>query len=169
MYERDSKVAIIGDLIFPPVNKSHVTRRRQIAYKRIFDVIKKYKPSMVYLCPTKGVNINLLPPITKTGTPYSLIIPQKHFCNGGDIEFRRVLDYSLLKAHKIILLNEHKECGPLDWFNAWCTATKKAISNADWVLVIRSEEVSPGFVDLMEELRGTEKATLEVNLDAGLD
>lgn len=165
-FKKGSKVALLGENYFPPVNNSHITRKREEGLDKIMQVLVHHKPSVVYICPTKGVNINLLPFILLNNIPFRLVFPSKHFFTYLNEEEKQILNLACAKADKVIILSE-KDCNPLRWSDDWFEATKKAVDNSDWVLIAHSlDDIEGGFTDLLKRFDGNPKPVLAIDFGA---
>lgn len=163
--KKGARVALLGENYFPPMNDSHTTLRRGEALQKVMGAILHHQPSVIYLCPTKGVNINLLPLIVMNNIPVRLVFPSKHFFTTLNREDKCVLDMASSVADKIIILNEHKS-DPLRWTDDWYEATKKAVDNSDFVIIAHSTgEGNESFDDLILRFKNNPKPVVAVGFD----
>tara|TARA_R110000796_G_scaffold65569_2_gene151438 strand:+ start:485 stop:1006 length:522 start_codon:yes stop_codon:yes gene_type:complete len=162
-FKKGGKVALLGENYFPPMNNSHMSNRRGKGLQRIMEAIIHYKPSVMYICPTKGVNINLLPLLLVNGIPVRLVFPSKSFFSTLNEDEKCILDMACHKADKVIILSQHK-CDPLRWSDDWYRASKKVVENSDWVLVAHNmEDVTESFSSLLEKFDGNPKPVLAID------
>lgn len=160
--KKGAKVALLGENYFPAMNNSHITQRRGKALEKIMGAILHHQPAVVYLCPTRGVNINLLPLLMLNNIPVKLVFPSKHFFGTLSEEEKLILEVASNAADKVIILSENK-CDPLRWNEDWYVATKKAIDNSDWVLIAHDREgASEAFNDLVLRFDKNPKPVLAV-------
>jgi len=162
-FKKGARVALLGENYFPPMNNSHISNRRGKGLQRIMDAIIQHQPSVMYICPTKGVNINLIPLIMMNNIPFRLVFPSKAFFSTLNEEEKCILDIACSKADKVIILSQHK-CDPLRWSEDWFAASKKAVENSDWVLVaVNQEDTTEGFSNLLDRFEGNPKPVLAVD------
>lgn len=162
-FKKGGKVALLGENYFPPTNNSHMSIRRGKGLQKIMGTILHHKPSVMYICPTKGVNINLIPLIISYNIPLRLVFPSKSFFCTLTAEEKSILDAACSVADKVIILSQHRS-DPLQWAEDWFTASKKAVDNSDWVLVASNlEEVTESFSGLLERFKGNTKPVLAVD------
>ena len=155
---------MLGENYFPPVNSSHMSRRRGDGLNKIISAILHYQPSVVYVCPTKGVNINLIPLLLINNIKIRLVMPSKHFFTNLTSEEKFILEAASCKADKIIILSE-KKCSPLDWENDWFTASERAVANSDWVMIVHDKErENTAFNDLIMKFEKNPKPVLAVEI-----
>ena len=160
-------MALLGENYFPPMNNSHISKTRRNGLHRIMEAILHYQPSVMYICPTKGVNINLVPLIMMSDIPFRLVFPSKAFFTTLTEDEKVILDMACAEADKVIILSQHN-CDPLRWADDWYTASKKAIDNSDWVLIAHNEDnVTESFASLLEKFEENTKPVLAV--DFGLE
>ena len=156
-------MALLGENYFPPMNNSHISKRRGWGLQRIMEAIIHYQPAVMYICPTKGVNINLIPLIMLHDIPFRLVFPSKHFFSTLNEDEKSILDCACANADKVIILSQHK-CDPLRWSDDWYTASKKAVDNSDWVMIAHNmEDVTESFSSLLERFEGNSKPVLAVD------
>ena len=165
---------MLGENYFPPVNNSHMSRRRGQGLNTIMNSILHYKPSVVYVCPTRGVNINLLPLLMMNNIKLRLVMPSKHFFTNlteeekinyfHDLKMEIILDAAASNADKIIILSQ-KKCHPLDWENHWYEASKRAVENSDWVIIVHDRErYNDAFDNLIMQFKENTKPVLAIGL-----
>jgi len=165
--KKGAKVALVGENYFPPMNKSHITMRRGKGLDKIMSAIVHYQPSVMYVCPTKGVNINLLPLLVLNNIPIRLVLPSRHFCATLTKEERTILDIASEAADKIIILSE-KTSSPSNFSSDWYKGTRRVIANSDWVMVAHdTESEDRGFSDLMLKFDKNPKPVLAVDFGEG--
>ena len=165
--KKNARVALLGENYFPPMNNSHISNARGVGLQRIMGAILQHQPSVIYICPTKGVNINLLPLIMLNEIPFRLVFPSKSFFSTLNEDEKCILDMACSNADKVIILSEHKS-DPLSWSQDWFTASKKVVENSDWVLIAsNTEEVTESFSSLLAKFKGNAKPILAV--DFGLE
>ena len=160
--KKGCRVALLGENYFPAINDSHISKRRGNALQKSFGALLEHQPSLVYLCPTRGVNINLLPLLTINNIPFVLIFPCKHFLATLTASEKFVLDAATDKAQRIVILSEEKS-SPLQWEEDWYKGTKRAVDSSDWVMVVHSpgyENIA--FADLMYKFKKSTKPVLAV-------
>ncbi len=163
--KKGAKVALLGENYFPPLSESHMSNRRGRAIERVMSAIFKYKPSVVYVCPTKGVNINILPMLLLNNIRFRLVFPSRHFFSLLNGDEKLILEAASQKADKLIILSEEK-CDPMRWSDDWYKGTKKAIDNADWVMIVHNSFCEDkGFNDLVLKFNENPKPCLAVALD----
>ena len=161
--KKNAKVALLGENYFPPMNNSHISNARGYGIQKVMNVLLDYQPSVIYICPTKGVNINLLPLIMLNEIPFRLVFPSKSFFSTLTEDEKCILDIACNKADKVIILSQHK-CNPLTWSNDWFKASKKVINNSDWVLIASNcGEVTESFTDLLLKFEGNTTPVLAVD------
>ena len=140
-----------------------MTHRRGKALEMIASPIFRYKPSVVYVCPTKGVNINLIPLLMMNNIKLRIVMPSKHFFTTLTEEEKLILDAACAYADKIIILNQSKT-DPLRFAEDWYLATEKAVTNSDWVLVAHcASEENESFDDLMIRFDNNPKPVVAVD------
>ena len=64
-----------------------------------------HQPSVIYVCPTKGVNINILPLLMINKLKFVIIMPSKAFFTTLTAEEKYILDAGCQVADKIIILS----------------------------------------------------------------
>jgi hypothetical protein len=161
--KKNARVALLGENYFPPMNNSHISNARGHGLQKVMDAIIRYQPSVMYICPTRGVNINLLPLIMINEIPFRLVFPSKSFFSTLTEEEKCILDVACAKADKVIILSQHK-ADPLGWSRDWYKASEKVVSNSDWVLIASNcESVTESFADLLEKFTGNPKPVLAVD------
>lgn len=166
-FKKGAKVALLGENYFPPLNDSHTTLRRGEALHRVMGAILKQEPAVIYLCPTKGVNINILPLILLNRIPFRLVIPSKHFFSTLSADDKGILDLASAAADKIIILDDTK-CDPLRWVEDWYQASKKVVDNSDLVIIAHnSGEVTEAFDELVYKFKDNPTPVLAVGFDVG--
>ena len=117
----------------------------------------------MYICPTRGVNINLIPLIMMNNIPFRLVFPSKSFFSTLTEDEKCILDAACSVADKVIILSQHQS-DPLRWSDDWFRASKKVVDNSDWVLVASNvEDVTEGFSGLLEKFEGNLKPVLAVD------
>jgi len=155
-------MGLIGENYFPPVNDSHMSRQRHNALQNCLGAIIENKPSVIYICPTRGVNINILPLLMINKFKFVLVIPSKKFFTLLTKDEKRILDAASSLAEKIIILDE-SVANPLDWRKHWVEGTRKVINNSDWVMLVHNRyEGNEAFEDLCLEFEGDPTPILEV-------
>ncbi len=156
-------MALLGENYFPPMSNSHVTYRRGRGLEKIMSAILHYSPSVVYICPTKGVNINILPMLMMNNIKIRLIMPSKAFFTNLSADEKVILDHSCQIADKIIILSQ-ETADPLRFANDWYIASARAVKNSDWVLIAHSEGVDDrGFGDLVGRFENSSKPVVAVD------
>ena len=166
-YKKGAKVALVGENYFPPSNDSHMTLRRGTALQKIMEAILHHKPSVLYICPTKGVNINMLPLIVMNRLKFRLIFPTKSFFTTLTSEEKCILDIACDKADKVIILSE-KTSNPLSWADDWFKGSEKAVNNSDWALIAHDfENTTEGFTTMLQKFEGNSKPVLAVDFGEG--
>tara|TARA_R110000765_G_scaffold214988_1_gene319870 strand:- start:160 stop:672 length:513 start_codon:yes stop_codon:yes gene_type:complete len=161
--KKGAKVALVGENYFPPMSKSHTSMRRGRGLERIMSAIVHYQPSVMYVCPTKGVNINLLPFLILNNIPIRLVLPSKHFCATLTRDEKDILDLATSHADKIIILSS-KKASPLDFNAHWFQATSRVIESSDWVMVAHQKEGDDrGFEELLNKFDKNPKPVLAVD------
>jgi len=127
------------------------------------EAIIHHQPAVMYICPTRGVNINLIPLIMMNNIPFRLVFPSKSFFSTLNEDEKCILDVACSKADKVIILSEDR-CDPLSWYEDWFKASKKAVDNSDWVLIAHNlEEITESFSNLLERFEGNAKPVLAVD------
>jgi len=165
--KKNARVALLGENYFPPMNRSHVSNARGVGLQRVMEAILHHQPAVMYICPTKGVNINLLPLVMLNKIPFRLVFPSKSFFSTLTEDEKCILDVACVNADKVIILSQHK-CDPLRWSEDWFVASQKAVNNSDWVLIAsNTEEVTESFSSLLTKFEGNPKPVLAV--DFGLE
>jgi hypothetical protein len=165
--KKNARVALLGENYFPPMNNSHISNARGVGLHIVMDAILKNRPSVMYICPTKGVNINLLPLIMLNEIPFRLVFPSKQFFATLTEDEKCILDLACSHADKVIILSQHKS-DPLTWSQDWLTASKKVVENSDWVLIASNTgEITESFSSLLSKFNGSSKPVLAV--DFGLE
>lgn len=160
--KKGAKIALLGENYFPPVNNSHTSQRRGKALEKIMNAILHYQPSVIYVCPTRGVNINLLPLLLLNNIPLKLVFPSKHFFATLNEEEKLILKVASGKADKVIILSNTKS-DPMRWAEDWYKATKKVVDNSDWVLIAHDiEGANEPFNDLILRFDKNPKPVLSV-------
>ncbi len=161
--KKNARVALLGENYFPPMNNSHISNARGHGLQKVMGAIISHQPSVIYICPTRGVNINLLPLIMMNDIPFRLVFPSKSFFSTLTEEEKCILDIGCSKADKVIILSQDK-CNPLDWSNDWYKASAKVVNNSDWVLIAsNSDSVTESFTDLLDKFTGNPKPVLAVD------
>mgnify|MGYP003148751264 CR=1 FL=1 len=144
-----------------------MTKRRADGLNKIMNAILHYKPSVVYVCPTKGVNINLVPLLLLSNITVRLVFPSKHFFSNLNEEEKHLLEMASASADKIIILSE-KKCDPLNWTNDWYKATARVVENSDWVMIVHNkQEINDAFEDLLMQFNKNPKPVLAVEIGEG--
>jgi hypothetical protein len=167
-FKKGARIALLGENYFPPMNNSHVTQRRGTGLRKLMEAIIHHEPSVIYICPTKGVNINLLPLLMLNDIPFRLVFPSKSFFCTLTEDEKCILDVACGKADKVIVLSQHR-CDPLRWSEDWFEASKKVVDNSDWVLVASNvEEITESFSSLLEKFEGNPKPVLAVDFGAAV-
>tara|TARA_R110001583_G_scaffold102694_1_gene249315 strand:+ start:143 stop:664 length:522 start_codon:yes stop_codon:yes gene_type:complete len=165
--KKNARVALLGENYFPPMNNSHISNARGVGLERVMRAILLHQPAVIYICPTKGVNINLLPLIMLNEIPFRLVFPSKSFFSTLNEDEKCILDLACNHADKVIILSEHK-CDPLRWSQDWFTASKKVVENSDWVLIAsNTEDITESFSSLLSKFEGDPTPVLAV--DFGLE
>lgn len=158
-------MALLGENYFPPMSNSHITYRRGRSIEKIMSAILHHSPSVVYICPTKGVNINMLPLLLLNDITIRLIMPSRAFFSNLNAEEKIILDHACQLADKIIILSQEKS-DPLRFAHDWYTASARAIKNSDWVLIAHSKGgCNRGFEELV--LKFDENPTPVLAVDFG--
>jgi len=155
------KIALLGDNEFPPLSISHISQRRDFALRQAMEAILTTNPGMVYLCPTKGVNINVLPLIMLNKIPFRLIFPSQDFFRTLTSTEKQILKLALERADKVIILSE-EDCGPMDWAEKWYEASRRAVDSADSVVVAHNPNYFTAFDDLIVKFEGCLKPVIVV-------
>ncbi len=156
-------MALIGENYFPPSSKSHMSFRRAKALEKIASAVLKHRPSVIYVCPTKGVNINLLPIIMLNNIKIKIVIPSQNFFATLSEEEKIILEAACSYADKIIFLSE-EQVDPLGFADDWYRASERAVKSSDWVLVAHSaEDANESFDDLMIRFDKNPKPVLVVD------
>jgi hypothetical protein len=154
-------MALIGDGTFP----KFAGKERYNKMKTIATQVVLHSPSVIYLCPTKGVNINIVPFLIGHEMKFRLILPSRNFFSSLDAKEKKIFKAAAAKADKIIILDE-SECQPLRWFSDWEAASKKAVDNSDWVMLVHnSTQSSAGFGELLSSFKGETKPVVAVGLE----
>ena len=162
-FKKGAKMALLGENYFPPMSNSHVTYRRGKSLQKIMSAILHHSPSVVYICPTKGVNINILPLLLMNNVKIRIIMPSKAFFTTLNAEEKVILDAACQSADKIIILSE-KKSDPLRFAEDWYQASNRAIKNSDWVLIAHSADTDDkGFEDLLTRFEKNPKPVLAVD------
>jgi hypothetical protein len=162
--KKGAKVALLGENYFPPMSTSHVSLRRGKSLRKIMNAIIHYEPSVVYVCPTKGVNINLLPLLLMHEIKIRLVFPSKHFFSNLGGDEKGILDAACAKADKIIILSDEK-CDIRKWADDWYKASKRTIDSSDWVMLIHTPEfANSAFDDLVLKFEKNPKPVLAIGL-----
>jgi len=157
-------MGLLGHNYFPPQNKSHTSYNRGKSLHRVMSAIIENEPSVIYLCPTKGVNINLLPLLIINNITFRIVIPSKHFFSNLNGDEKKILDAASAVADKVIILSD-QECEVLRWAEDWYHATQRVIGNSDWVLIARNgDEDTESFDDLVCRFKNNTKPVLAVEL-----
>lgn len=160
--KKGAKIALLGENYFPPMNNSHVSKTRAKALEKIMNVILHYEPSVIYVCPTRGVNINLLPALLLHNIRVKLVFPSKHFFATLNEDEKLILEIATGKADKVIILSDAKS-DPLRWAEDWYEATKKVVDNSDWVLIAHDRiALNEAFNDLVLRFDNNTKPVLSV-------
>ena len=130
-------MALLGENYFPPMNNSHTSHRRGKGLEKIMGAILYHQPSVMYICPTRGVNINLIPLIMMNNIPFRLVFPSKSFFSTLTEDEKCILDAACSVADKVIILSQHQS-DPLRWSDDWFRASKKVvvILNRFWQLTL---------------------------------
>lgn len=161
--KKNARIALLGENYFPPMNQSYISNARGHGLQKVMEAILTHQPSVIYICPTRGVNINLLPLIMSNEIPFRLVFPSKSFFTTLQEDEKCILDMACERADKVIILSQHK-CNPLRWADDWYKASKKAVNNSDWVLIASNYgEVTEGFADLLYKFEGNSKPVLAVD------
>lgn len=162
--KKGKRVALLGENYFPPMNESHISMRRGSALQKAFGALIEHEPSMIYLCPTRGVNINLLPLIALNNMPFVLIFPSKHFLSTLNPGEKVILEVATDQAERIVILSEEKS-NPMRWGKDWYAGTKRAIDSSDWVMLVHTpENDNLAFEDLVLKFRKNPKPVLAVGI-----
>ena len=158
----NTKMGLLGENQFPPMVNSHLSTKRHYALSQCFGAIAQNKPSVIYICPTKGVNINILPLIIINKIKFELVIPSKKFFTLLTKDEKAILDSASALAEKIIIL-ETKTSNPLDWNKDLIAGTKRVIDSSDWVMIAHNQnEENEAFADLCLQFEGDPTPVLEV-------
>ena len=162
--KKGAKIALLGENYFPPVNTSHMTKRREKGLNKIMNAVLHYEPSVVYVCPTKGVNINLVPLLLLNSIKLRLVFPSKHFFANLNEDEKYILEMAAGHADKIIILSD-KKCDPLNWANEWYKATERVIANSDWVMIVHNQQIANvAFEELLNRFDQNPKPVLAVGI-----
>jgi hypothetical protein len=162
-FKKGAKMALLGENYFPPMSNSHVTYRRGKSLQKIMSAILHHSPSVVYICPTKGVNINILPLLLMNNVKIRIIMPSKAFFTTLNAEEKVILDAACQSADKIIILSE-KKSDPLRFAEDWYQASRRAIKSSDWVLLAHSTHTDDkGFDELVMRFEKNPKPVLAVD------
>ena len=160
-------MALLGENNFPPCNKSHMTFRRAQALEKIGSAVLQYLPSVIYVCPTRGVNINLIPLLMLNNIKIKIIIPSQNFFSTLSGEEKIILDAACSYADKIIFLSQ-EPADPLNFADDWYRATERAVKSSDWVLIAHNtDEDNVGFEDLVIRFDRNPKPVLGVDFGEG--
>lgn len=155
-------MGLLGENQFPPMSETHLSAKRHFALSQCFGAIAQNKPSVIYICPTKGVNINILPLIIINKMKFILVIPSKKFFTLLSKEEKAILKSASRLAEKIIIL-ETKTSNPLDWNKDLIAGTKRVVDSSDWVMIAHNQyEDNEAFADLCSEFEGDPTPVLEV-------
>jgi len=158
----NTKMGLLGENQFPPMLSTHLSIKRHYALSQCFGAIAQNKPSLIYICPTKGVNINILPLLIINKIKFILVIPSKKFFTLLTKDEKAILDTASSIAEKIIIL-ETKTANPLDWNKALIAGTKRVIDSSDWVMIAHDQfGENEAFADLCQEFQGDPTPVLEV-------
>jgi len=164
MIRKNKRMALIGDANFPNYASSEAKLGKM---RMIAATLLKHSPSVIYLCPTKGVNLGLIPFFVINELKFRIVIPSKNFFSCLTKEDKKLFEVAAATADKIIVLDEN-ECEPLRWFSDWEKANKKAIENSDWVMLVHNnEESSEGFAELIQTFKGNNKPVVAIDLSSG--
>ena len=162
--KKGAKIALLGENYFPPMSNSHISKRRGKCLGKVMAAVAHYEPSVVYVCPTKGVNINLIPLFLLQGIPIRLVFPSRSFFSNLNDEEKTIMDAACTNAEKIIILSG-KECDVMNWSEDWFKATKKVVDNSDWVMLVHHPDViNDAFDDLVLKFERNPKPVLAVAL-----
>ena len=162
-FKKGSRMALLGENYFPPMSNSHVTYRRGRSLEKIMSAILHYSPSVIYICPTKGVNINMLPLLMMNNIKIRIIMPSKAFFANLSADEKVILDHACQIADKIIILSQ-AQSDPLRFANDWFMASERAVKNSDWVLLAHSAESEDrGFEELMARFEKNPKPVVAVD------
>ena len=160
----NTKMGLLGENHFPPLNDTHLSNRRHFALQQLFGAIVKNKPSVIYICPTKGVNINILPLIMINNIKFILVIPSKKFFTLLNKEEKSILDAASSSADKILILDT-EDASPIDWSSHLIEGTRKVIESSDWVMIAHNQyQENEAFADLMLNFEGDPTPILEVGI-----
>lgn len=161
--KKNAKMALLGENYFPPMNNSHISNARGHGLQKVMGAILSHQPSVIYICPTRGVNINILPLIMMNEIPFRLVFPSKSFFSILHEDEKCILDAACSRADKVIILSE-RTCDPLKWADDWFKASEKAVDNSDWVLIASNNvEVTESFGDLLKKFEGNPTPVLAVD------
>ena len=122
-------MGLLGENQFPPMLNTHLSIKRHYALQQCFGAIAQNKPSLIYICPTKGVNINILPLLIINKMKFVLVIPSKKFFTLLNKDEKAILDAASSCAEKIVIL-ETKTSNPLDWNKDLIAGTKRVIERS---------------------------------------
>lgn len=162
--KKNARVVLMGTTTFPPMNVSHVTKRRSAALQKVVQTVLHHEPSMLYVCPTRGVNLQILPLLLIYEIPIALIFPSQHFLVNLTQEEKMILEAACSKATKIIILDDTPST-PMTWASEWHKATKQGIDSSDWVMLVKDEDDDNyGFDELLFKFEGCTKPVLAVDL-----
>ena len=158
----NTKMGLLGENQFPPMLNTHLSIKRHYALQQCFGAIAQNKPSLIYICPTKGVNINILPLLIINKMKFVLVIPSKKFFTLLNKDEKAILDAASSCAEKIVIL-ETKTSNPLDWNKDLRAGTKRVIDSSDWVMIAHDQfGGNEAFADLCLEFEGDPTPVLEV-------
>ena len=157
-------MGLLGENQFPQMASTHLSAKRHYALQQCFGAIVQNKPSVIYICPTKGVNINILPLLIMNKYKFVLVIPSKKFFTLLNKDEKSILDAASSVADKIIILDT-KTANPLDWNSHWVEGTRRVIESSDWVMIAHNQyEDNEAFADLCVNFEGDPTPILEVGI-----
>jgi len=163
MIRKNKKMALIGDASFP---KYASFEKKLSKMQLVVATLVKHSPSVIYLCHTRGINLELIPFFIFNNMKFRIVIPSKNFFSSMTKQDKESFSAAVAKADKIIILDE-EECDPLRWFSDWERANKKVVDNSDWVMLVHNnEESSKGFGELIQTFKGNDKPVVAIDLNS---
>lgn len=158
-------LGLIGDFAFPEnLSKERLDVEVETAIHRMMSLLNQKQPERILVCPTPGVNINLLPFLFCSGHRVTLVLPNKEYINTlADIE-QETLKKCMNLAEGVIIVNSSSKGELSDYLDDIVESSLHIMEMSDWVTFAHCDFYNPQTECLLKKIGDIEVPTVRLNL-----
>jgi len=148
-------VGLFGDFTFPRSGAGYDNNKKRNATQSIINILNTIKPKLVYLIPSKGVNLYCTFALSLLNIPYILVTPHNKYYLSLSAKDRKRLIFACKNSKTLIALSDGGEAGK---FSSKMHEAVEYISNSSGVMLgVSSRKPTEEFIRQMDIFTDNDK------------